>query len=176
MKLTAIPYRVGQFWNAFWTAEIPAADLEHAGVILTTDQMNLFRRLQTSEQAHAIQVLKTIQSWGEDHPDLLVAGLLHDIGKICHPLRIWERVIIVLGKFLFPAKYTAWGDGPPRGVTRAFVIAAQHPSWGAALAQEAGSTPLVVRLVRRHQEKSPNSNPSHENRLLEILQRADNLN
>jgi hypothetical protein len=176
MNLSTIHYRVSQFWNALWPSTRTTEDLAPAARILTEAEMALFSRLQPSEQTHALRVFQMVQESGENQPELLTAALLHDIGKICHPLRIWERVMIVLGKFLFPIKYESWGSGLPRGVGRAFVIAAQHPTWGAELTQAVKTSPLAVNLIQRHQEKIPNSNPSLENRLLARLQRADNLN
>jgi hypothetical protein len=139
--------------------------------------MVLFSRLQPSEQIHALRVLQTIQRQGENDPDLQTAALLHDIGKARAPLKIWERVVIVLGKAFFPARIKSWGQGPPKGWRRAFVIAEQHPAWGGELASEAGTTPLAISLIRAHQslEKTPFETP-YQNHLLEILQKADHQN
>ena len=177
MKTNQAAYRVRQFWLA-WRAQSPTEDeLALACSVLTTAQMQLFARLQPSEQIHALRVLLTIRDLGESDPDLQTAALLHDIGKARAPLRLWERVLVVLGRSLLPHRAVAWGDSHLGSWKRCFVIAEHHPAWGAEMAAEAGTSPLAVSLIRRHQSPSE-SEPasSRENRLLKILQDADHQN
>lgn len=56
---------------------------------------------------------------------------------------------------------------------RAFVVARQHPSWGAQMATEAGATPLTVSLIRRHQDVLLKGSEDFEDRMLRLLQSAD---
>jgi hypothetical protein len=139
--------------------------------------MALFTRLQPSEQNHGLRVLQTLQNQGENHLDLLVAALLHDVGKTCYPLRIWERVVIVLGKQFFPNRMKQWGRAQTSSWKRPFVVASEHPSWGAELARKASASPLAVYLIREHQNDHPPeaSNPLVK-RLLSALQVADHQN
>ena len=172
-----ILYRVSQFWEALRTTQLEARDLEPAKAVLSSHQLALFQRMQPSEQAHALKTLQTLMVQGETHPDLLTAALLHDVGKVRHPLRLWERVIIVLAKQLFPGRIDTWGRGNPRGWRRPFVIAYQHPQWGADLAHEAGTSQLAVHLIREHQiELLPETPDELTNHLLRTLQAADNQN
>ena len=185
MNTDRIIYRVRQFWDVLRT---PATlDLTPAKSVLTETQMCLFSRLQPSEQAHGLRVLKATEALQERYPeltkavspaaDLRTAALLHDIGKIRYPLRIWDRVLIVLGKQWFPNKMKQWAESQPKGWRRPFVVAAQHPSWGAALAREAGTSTLTTRLISKHQDELPAGGPiSDEDKLLSILQEADNHN
>jgi HD domain len=180
MRIGVIPYRVRQFWNAL--GAVPAqSDLELARKNLNSDQMALFRRMQPSEQAHSLAVMKRLltETFQEDgsiksqRQDLLVAALLHDVGKCLYPLSLWERVLVVLGEWSFPGRVNQWGAGSPYGWRRAFVIAKQHPEWGAKLAMQAGSSTLTLELIRRHQD-SPNKTPEYLiDRLLRELQAAD---
>jgi hypothetical protein len=149
-----------------------------AFAILTQAQINLFECLQPSEQAHSLEIYHSLLDAHETNHDLLVAALLHDTGKSRFPLRIWERVVIVLCKRLFPAKVQDWGRASPQSWKRPFVIAEQHPTWGAELAQQAGASALAVSLIRRHQEPLAfDGDPallSLEDRLLITLQHYDN--
>jgi putative nucleotidyltransferase with HDIG domain len=139
--------------------------------------MTLFNRLHPSEQNHSLRVLQTLKDQGETHPDLLTAALLHDIGKISHPLHLWERVVIVLAKQFFPGRMDRWGWGQPRGWKRPFVVALKHPQWGSELAHKAGSDPLAVHLIREHQNDLSKESPnSLKKQLLSSLQAADNQN
>jgi len=175
MKLGSIFYRLRQFWLALSAPTLTSEQLALAKEVLNSSQMALFTQMQASEQIHSLQVLKTIQELGDRHQDLMIAALLHDVGKIRYPLRLWERVFIVLGKKIFPRLVITWGNSIPRGWRRPFVVAEQHPLWGADMALEAGTTPLAISLIRRHQETQPINNPSTlEDRLLSTLKSADN--
>ncbi len=169
-------YRAGQFWSALFTRP-RTAELDTVRQLLTPRQFALFERMQPSEQAHAIGVMRNILARPERaHPDLLVAALLHDVGKARYPLRLWERVIIVLGRAVLPRRAQAWGRRQPRGWVRPFVVAARHPAWGAEMAAEAGVSPLARSLIRRHQDRVDRASNSLEDRLLAILQAADDEN
>jgi len=172
MKFPSLIYRVWQFGQALWASPPTSEQLATAKSILTDSQMKLFSQMQASEQHHSLRVLREIQRQGETNPDLLVAALLHDVGKIRFPLRLWERVFIVLGKTFFSRRVEVWGQDKPQGWARPFVVAAQHPFWGGDLALEAGTTPQAVQLIRRHQEKTSQSTEDH---LLSVLQNADKL-
>jgi len=181
-----ILYRVHQFRHAV-SAKPASEELDEIRAILTPEQMALFGLMQASEQAHSLRVYKQLRYLGEaglivQHPDLLVAALLHDVGKSRQPLRLFERVIVVLGKALFPNRSRNWGNGifdepsSLRGWRRAFVVAEQHPMWGAKMAAEAGTSPLVVSLIRRHQDYSPFKSLTLEDSLLKNLQVVDENN
>ncbi len=165
------PYRLRQFRLAL-TARPDPLQLDETRRLLTPAQYTLFTRLQPSEQAHAIAVLQKVRE-DDSHPDLLTAALLHDIGKIVHPLKLWERIYIVLTPKTRGAagpRATQKGSRPLRGPLR---VAAEHPAWGADLARRAGASPLAVNLIRRHQTH-PNGKPMNlEDRLLALLQAAD---
>jgi hypothetical protein len=174
-------YRLRQFLNALYAAP-SSGELDKVRSLLTPPQMALFLRMHCSEQAHSIQVMGAVfhASNGiqaEARQDLLRAALLHDVGKSRYPVRIWERVLIVLSKVLLPGKVKHWGKGAAEGgglgLRRAFVVSQQHPIWGAKMAAEAGASPLVSALIRRHQDPRSNSSEGMEDRLLQILQAAD---
>ncbi len=171
MTALRVGYRARQFWLAV-QGRPDAPSLERARQVLSSAQFELFRQLQPSEQAHALDVLARIEAASEAHPDLLVAALLHDIGKTRYPLRLWERALIVLVKKLSAARLQAWGQGSARG-WRPFVVAVQHPAWGAEMAAKRGVSPLAVSLIRRHQDSLARASQSLEDRLLAALQAAD---
>lgn len=177
MKYNRIRYRSLQFWNALF-AKPAQADLELAREILTPTQMGLFSQMQSSEQSHSLNVMKKILESidgdvNEGLNDLLVAALLHDVGKTNYRLRVWERIIVVIGKLLFPDSVKRWGAGEPKGWRRAFVIAEQHPKWGAELALNAGASLLATDLIRHHQNYDNHEGTSLEAELLFKLQLAD---
>ena len=174
--MTGRLYRVRQFWKAL-TAKPTRQGMAEAKQVLPGALYTLFTRLQPSEKAHAIEVFRRVRAESSDH-ELLVAALMHDIGKIVQPLQLWERVLIVLvQKFQPRTAPPAAGTArkKPTGWTRALVVAEKHPGWGAQLVHKAGASPTVVRLVRRHQDPLTYEPESREDKLLRILQSADNV-
>jgi putative nucleotidyltransferase with HDIG domain len=174
MMFSQVIYRVQQFWLAWRAQSLTDEELAPARSVLTAEQMQLFHCLQPGEQIHALRVLHTVLQQGGMDSDLQTAALLHDIGKARAPLKLWERVVIVLGKSFFPERAKSWGEGQPQGIFRPFVIAEQHPAWGGEMASEVGASPVAVSLIRRHQ--TPEDFPpvsDHEEQLLKILQTAD---
>lgn len=177
MNFKRVNYRIAQFRKALYTRPT-RKDLEQAEAILTPEQMALFNQLQRSEQVHSLVVLNRLlqddlSNLGEGKRDLLVAALLHDVGKTKHPLRIWERVWIVLVKAFFPGLADQWGNSEPTGWKRAFVVAEQHAEWGAQLAAKAGASALTVELIRLHQNHHPRHFVNQSAGLLQRLQEAD---
>lgn len=181
MIVGRIGYRLRQFWSALYAGP-SGGDLEKISSLLTPAQMALFRQMHRSEQAHSIQVMRAVSQTSHGIPDeprrdLLRAALLHDVGKNRFPVRIWERAVIVLCKAFFPGQVGRWGEDTTGGGTlgwrRAFVVAQQHASWGAQMAEEAGASPLAVALIRRHQDGPPSPGRDIEDRLLLLLQAAD---
>jgi hypothetical protein len=170
--LSRLAYRSRQFRDALPGSRkrIPGEALLP---FLTPALLGLFQRMQPSEQAHAYQVFKHLETAGQTDPDLLAAALLHDVGKILRPLSIFDRVIIVLGKRLFPGAAQHWAEGRPRGLRMPFVVAAQHADWGADLASQAGATSRSVELIRHHHEARLPYPDSDIGRLLAALQAAD---
>jgi hypothetical protein len=174
-------YRTRQFWMALKPAA-PHADLEIIATLLNGEQIALFQRMQSSEQAHSMRVLQALLERGERDKDLCVAALLHDVGKTRYPLRLWERVWIVLVQAACPDCVQSCGQERDWQLEtavwwqKAFVVAVQHPQWGAEMAAAVGASPLAETLIRRHQEKlaSPvRREITREETLLQILQSVD---
>jgi hypothetical protein len=168
-------YRVRQFWWAL-RAQVPADAWPAIESILTGEQSALFRTVLPSDQRHSLNVYRALLAAGENNRDLLVAALLHDVGKAGGQLRLWHRVVIVLLRALWPAALESLSQGQTEGWRAGFVIHRQHPELGAARAQAVGCSPLTVALIRRHQElPAATSGCTEEDRLLAALQRADGV-
>jgi len=158
-------------------------DLALAASVLTPAQMALFRRLRRGEQIHALHVLRAVRAAGETDPDLAVAALLHDVGKTVATFWFHERVAVVLVRKFLPALYyrlakdsPADCSRPPRGVSRAFAISLHHAVWSAELLAGAGGSDRAVELCRRHDEYLTAPPRGETERLLLVLQSADNAN
>lgn len=181
MNASRFLYRSRQFWHAI-SNRTSQQDVELIKSVLTDPQIELFQRMQPSEQAHSLVVLNALLQQGEQNPDLLVAALLHDVGKSRAPLRIWERVMIVVVGAVCKGCLQKWGKMEHteaehiRGWRRAFIVAEQHPAWGADLAAACGTSPLATALIDRHQERLSSGANTQEDILLSKLQAVDDLN
>lgn len=171
-------YRFRQFWNAL-TAVPTQTDIERISEYLSPSLTMLFDKMQANEKAHSIMIFKDLLNENEENKDLLVAALLHDVGKSIYPLNVFERAAIVIGNALFPNQTIKWGKGQPRGWKRPFVIASRHPEWGAQLAASAGASKTTVEIIRNHHKsiipENVRINRKHPTEQLIIkLQKFDN--
>jgi hypothetical protein len=111
---------------------------------LTEPQLGLFDAMHVADQRHGLDVVATLRQATSDDHDLLLAGLLHDVGK--GDTGVGPRVAYALGQ--------AYGD-------RLWRAASVVPGWGAALerlrvhadtsarlAAAAGCSPRAVELIR----------------------------
>ncbi len=171
-----IRYRLWQFYTIVTAQPLPATAWQTISAVLREPELSLFRRFSTSDQHHSYRVLCTLQQAGHTHPALQTAALLHDIGKTRFQLTVWERSAIVLGQVLAKKKLKVWGEAEAAGWKRPFVVKARHPQWSAEMAQAAGCHPMAVSLIRRHQGPLNGTAETEEDRLLALLQWADDQN
>ncbi|NPA92448.1 MAG: hypothetical protein GXO56_02055 [Chloroflexi bacterium] len=149
-----LTYRVRQFWEALRPRVSPTA-LAEARAHLPHGLWRLFQEMPPEEQAHALRVFQRLKARGCTDPDVLTAALLHDVGKALQRPRLWERVVVVLAQRCCPRRAWAWGQGQARGWRRPFVLARQHPEWGAAQALAAGASSRTAELIRAHHSVNP---------------------
>lgn len=169
--MTRAGYRASQFVHALLAR--PAAEgAQLAAAHLPPHLRPVFEGMSRSERAHSLAVLRALLRQGHTDPDLLAAALLHDAGKTRAPLRLFDRVQVVLGCRLVPASARVWGSGAPYGWKRPWVVAAQHAKWGAEILAQAGASPRLEAIVRRHHE-APLADGTDVDLLLDALRAAD---
>jgi hypothetical protein len=180
-------YRVGQFLRAL-IARVTEEEVEQATHILTPAARALFRRQAIQDQRHAMEVYHALRRAGHTNPQLLVAALLHDVGKAAVRLPAWQRAMTVLLDRFAPhlLERLSQGEPPggglnrstarprslnpepaealPSGWRRPFAVHARHPGIGARWAQAAGCSPLTVALIRRHHERPVSCRSESENK------------
>lgn len=144
-------YRVHQFLQALVPQKLRPAEVDWIQNLLPPKAIPLFFAQTLADQRHALDVTLDLSSLPpySSSRNLLIAALLHDCGKSRHPLKIWERVYIVLAQKLPKNLWNALLHFPSF-LANPLQVAENHPLWGAELAHQAGLDPEIVELIRNH--------------------------
>lgn len=148
MSMAKAAHLVRRFLRAL-TARVDPAEREIVAANLTPAQQQLFWAMMVQDQRHSLDVFYTLQRRGCQDRDILLAALLHDVGK--GHIRLWQRVVFVLLQSGAPGLLRRLAQPNGTGWRRAMASLKNHGFRGAALAQEAGTSPAVVELIRNHQ-------------------------
>lgn len=126
-------------------------DYDLAAAYLTPSQLDLFKQMSRGEQLHSLNVLRYVLMQEPTTPDdLALAALLHDVGKVRHPLAVWEKSLAVVVRGLLPRQFARWSREHPTWWKRAFVVAEQHPAWSAEIVAPTGASERALWLIRHH--------------------------
>lgn len=140
-------YRARQFLSSLHP-RIDAAERAQAAALLGQRLAPLFDSMSARDQRHCLEVFRALRAQGCADPDLLVAALLHDVGKgrLDSPtVRLWHRVAYVLLDALAPSLLDRWARWGGLGTIH------RHAARGADLVAAAGAPPAVVELIRHHE-------------------------
>jgi hypothetical protein len=168
-------YRVRQFIASLRPAITPQEQAELRRR-LPPQAVARFLQMTPRDQRHSLDVLHRVQQAAPDQPDLSAAALLHDVAKTAQPgrrVRLHHRVLVVLMNAARPGWVQQVGRDDPGSWRYPFYLQLNHPEMGARLAEQAGCSPLTAELIRRHQEKLPHAPRNEIERLLVLLQAAD---
>jgi hypothetical protein len=121
--------------------------------LLTPQQMERFEQLPAFDQQHLCRVASHLRANGVTDPDVLVAGLLHDIGKSdgVRQVRFPDRVGKVLFKRIAPGKLAGIANRYPDGYFCGLALTVRHPEVGAGIAHELGCSDRTCWLIRNHE-------------------------
>ncbi len=185
-RIAGAAYRVGQFWRGLY-ARLDSDELAQAAALLGPQALPLFEAMPADAQRHSLNVLWTLRQAGHDHPDLAVAALLHDAGKVAAaaggiPLVLWLRGPLVLMERFAPRLLRRWAaDDPSTGWRYTVYVHLEHAAIGARWAAQRGCSPLACWLIEHHQTAQDALGDRHGVdgewvRLLAALQWADAVN
>lgn len=136
----------------------------------------MFKRYTPADQWHSYRVLRTLRERDVKDRIVLVAALLHDVGKTTCKLSMWDRTLAVIVERIWPSRAAEWGAGEATGWRRPFAVRQQHAVWGANMAKKAGSRPEVVVLIAHHQTPNMALLTEDEKTWLAQLRAADEEN
>lgn len=171
-------YRLKQGGRAL-VSPFQRVDLGEAAEVLSPPLLALFMRMRRSEQLHCLRVMRRLRRQGHTDQRLLTAALLHDVGKSRSSFGLLDRVLVVIVGWLFPRRSKRWGTIDPseywllRSWRRPFIVKQQHATWSAEDMLSAGASPMSVALACRHDERLRGEPDGEEDRLLMLLQEAD---
>jgi hypothetical protein len=144
---------------------------------LSPPLLALFNRMRRAEQLHSLNVLRSVLEQGQTPPDLAVAALLHDVGKIRYPLAVWHKTVAVLVRTFLPSLFRRLSEGDPRPFRRrAFVVYTRHPAWSGELIAQTGGSTDAVWLATHHADNAEKWRDHALYPLLKRLQMADDAN
>ena len=107
-------------------------------------QIAVFDGMTVADRRHGLDVVAALRLDGVVHPDVLIAGLLHDAGKGATGL--WPRVIHSLGQAYgswIPAVLTGFP-----GMVQSLERLSVHAETSARMAEDAGCSPRTIELIR----------------------------
>jgi len=138
--------------------------------LLTPEQRDRFDAMPAFDQQRLCRVANQLNSHGITDPDVLVAGLLHDIGKSDGhtQVRFVDRVAKVLLKRVSARALDRVAASYPNGRFAGLALTALHPELGADLAKSMGCSERTCWLIRHHEAGSDLGDPD-----LARLQAAD---
>ncbi|MGH2509456.1 MAG: hypothetical protein ACRDHZ_18925 [Ktedonobacteraceae bacterium] len=155
-------YRLGQVRQQLgFVAPLSTKDRAEVAHLLPSAALALFTSMSAADQQHSLRVCRGLQARGQHEQDLLVAALLHDVGKAAGRVPFWTRPVIVLGKRYTPQLLKHLAVYPARELPlsrwrRALSYAWWHAEFGADLAAEIGLNARTVHYIRmHHQPDSP---------------------
>src|SRR4051812_46000042 len=113
-------YRLGQFWQGR-AAQVSPADYQEAARALPPAALSLFHQMPVDAQRHSLNVLHAVRAAGYEQPDLAVAALLHDCGKVAAAkggvaIGLWLRGPLVLLSLFLPQVAARWALSKPVSV------------------------------------------------------------
>lgn len=137
---------------------------------LTPAQRERFAQLSAFDQQHLCRVANHLRTHGVSDPDVIVAGLLHDIGKSDgeHRVHLGDRVGKVLLKRFAPGMLHRAAEQYPEGRFPGLALTVRHPEIGADIARSLGCSERTCWLIEYHEAETDLGDPD-----LARLQAAD---
>ncbi len=177
-RLPRVRYRLRQFLRGL-AATVSPDEMLVVAQILPRPAVARFCQMPLDAQRHSLDVLYALQKAGYTDPDLAVAALLHDVGKLAAAeagihYGLWLRGPLVIASALWPEGVDRWAaPDPHRGWRYLLWVHREHPRLGAAMARADRCSELACWLIQHHQTPLTRAPRTSQEVLLAALQWAD---
>jgi hypothetical protein len=165
----SIIWRIRQFIASASSRRDAKVDTQLRQLVANELQWSLLAQLGPFDRSHHLKLHQELIARGYSDPDLLLAALLHDVGKADERGRagVGSRSLrVLLRRFPFLlARLTA--EDHPR-VLHGLYLVEHHARLGAAKVSETGASEYCCFLIARHEDSGSVDDP-----LLEALITAD---
>ena len=164
--LNRIFYRLKQFFRAL-ISKPTEDDKAFVRRYLNIEEAALFDNLSQYEKKHAIivaQKMVDVARGSEELNEKEIAkfGLLHDIGKVAVKFSLFDKVVLVVLRRIFPPLYNGLakkGEGRPSFILKKFYVHKFHGKIGAELLGRIGVSDKIRELVETHDKKPEPDDP-----------------
>lgn len=144
-------YRVHQFTRGLHPHLAPGEVAEVRG-LLRPEEFRLFLHAEPRDRRHSLDLYRLLVAEGAS-PAMLVAALVHDVGK--GRLATWHRVAFVVLSGVSPRLVSVIAAESGAGWRRALWRLQHHAALGAQALEAVGADARVVVLVRAHTGPPP---------------------
>lgn len=138
-------------------------DLEYINKKLNKSIKNDFLQLSNYEKKHSVLVAQAVEREIKDDPDLVLAALLHDIGKVKHHINIIEKSILVI------LDYLTKGNLKKYNKNKSINIFYNHGEIGYDILKNTGCNERILYLIKNHHNKSIKSDD------LNVIRKFDDI-
>ncbi len=153
MNVLQARYRITQGVRHLTDREVPSVD-STLKELLTPQQWHLVERLAPADRDHLLRVHQSLVREGVTDQNLLLAGLLHDVGKADERARVtlFHRALNVLVGRVSRGLLERIANPNGGWIAHGTYLTLNHARLGADLARHAGASDRTCWLIAHHDD------------------------